>query len=196
MKNSTENLVTLSVEDHILAHELLYELYENPKDQGADLILKSQATEAATIWKQEGAKASHQAQKTSGKQFWDKDFQKEMARRSMAREDALEIRSKGGKIGGKTTKMNVAIQPHHRYVFSFQNIPVVCVMNCSIGTQVLEVLKQFKETPLARVTQLLKKERKSLYGWSCDRLEDGPQLDAKYVAKLQGQVLDTIQVKV
>lgn len=189
--DSTENLVSLSIEDHIVAHELLFELYKNDKDRGAVAILKGQLSEAAQIWKQQGAIASHEAQKDSNKQFWNQEFQKEMARRSMTREDALEIRSKGGRRGGKTTKMNVAIQPHHRYTFSYNKEEVVSIINCSSGTQVLQVLNQIEKTPLARVTQLLKGEKKSLHGWSCKRLEDGPILAEKYLSTLQRQAYDS-----
>jgi hypothetical protein len=168
---SSENLIRLSRADHIVAHELLYKVYENPQDQGAVELLKGNHEEGLKLIRKLGAEAVHRILKAEGLNFWNSEFQKEMAMRSLARPDALEIRSKGGKIGGRNRHKNVAISKTDRYLFSYDKNPVLCILNCETGGEVLEGLNSFKPTPLQRVTPLLKGERKSLHGWSCEKLE-------------------------
>ena len=188
-KNSQENLVVLSIEDHIIAHQLLYEVYGNKQDCGAILILTGQLAEASRVWKQLGAWASHNVQEENERQFWNQEFQKEMARRSMARPDALLIRSVGGQIGGKTTKLYVAIKPHERFTFLYKGEAKVSLFNCSLGSQVLEVLNAVQPSKLQRATPLLNGSRQNLNGWSCVRLPDGPVLPDKYFKTLADQSL-------
>lgn len=166
-KNCSENLILLSLEDHIKAHELLYDVFKNPQDLGAIAILKGSQSEACRIWRQLGAKATHQIQKEKYQTFYNSDFQKNMAKRSLARPDALEIRSKGGKIGGTKCHLDRAIKAHQCFVFSYQSKEVLCIFNCRTGGQVLEQLNQYKKTSLQRVTPLIKGVRQSLNGWSC-----------------------------
>lgn len=188
-KNCPENLIFLSIEDHIIAHELLYEIYGNPQDCGAILLLTGQLSEASRLWKQLGAWASHNIQEENQRQFWNQGFQKEMARRSMARPDALQIRSAGGKIGGRTAKLNVAIEPKQRFLFKYKGEPVVCLFHCSLGSQVLEVLHAVQPSKLQRATPLLNGTRQNLNGWSCERLPDGPDLEKRYLNTLDNQSL-------
>jgi len=49
--------------DHIKAHELLFEIYENPRDFGAIQLLNGNFSEATKTWRQLGAQASHAIQK-------------------------------------------------------------------------------------------------------------------------------------
>lgn len=169
--NSPENLIALSLEDHAKAHELLYKIYGNKQEQGAVLMIQNQVEEAHKIYKVLGAKASHKVQKETNKTLWNNEFQKEMAKRSMARPDALEIRSKGGKKGGKARQAGRAIKPDEVYVFSFKNEEVVCIFNCQDGGEVLEQLNKFHETGLKRVSPLLNQTKKSLHGWSCKKVQ-------------------------
>ncbi len=109
--------------------------------------------------------------KENGTNFYSADWQKEMASRSMARPDARDIRSKGGKKGGTTRNLDRVIKQEDRYLFSYEGDAVLCIINCRTGSQVLEQLNQFKQTPLQRVTPLLKGERARLNGWSCVKIE-------------------------
>lgn len=188
-QDSSDNLIKLSLEDHIRAHELLYEIYGNPKDLGAVQCLNGQFSEAAQMWKRAGAEASHEIQKQNQKNLWNHDFQKEMAFRSMQRPDALEIRSKGGKKGGRTTKLNKAIKAHERYTFSFEGKEVISIINCQSGTEVVKILQALHPTKLSRVTGLLKSTRKYLHGWSCVKHESGPYHSPENLAKLTNQYL-------
>lgn len=168
--NLPENLVILSEEDHLKAHELLYEIYGNIQDQGACLMLKGQMNEARTAWKVAGAKATHEIQKENGTTVYNDEWQKEMAARSMARPDAREIRSKGGKKGGKTRNLDLVIKQDDCYLFKYKGNDVLCVFNCRTGGEVLEQLHLYKKTPLMRVSVLLKNSSKSLHGWSCVKI--------------------------
>lgn len=169
--NLPENLVILSEDDHIKAHELLYEIYGNKQDQGAILLLKGSMNESRTIWKQLGAEKTHLIQKQNGTTLYSIDWQKEMAARSMARPDALEIRSKGGKVGGRTRNLDRVIKQEDRYIFSLEGTEVLCIINCRTGGEVLEQLNLYKQTPLQRVTPLLNGSRKNLHGWSCCKVD-------------------------
>jgi len=161
-KDSSENLIELSLQDHQKAHELLYEIFHNKQDLGAIKMLSGNLVESRRIWRQLGAAATHVIQKKQNKTFFNSEFQKEMSRRSLERSDALEIRSKGGKLGGTNRNLDRVITSNDRYVFSYENVQVLCILNCRTGGQVLEQLNNFKKTPLQRVTPLLKGERKSL----------------------------------
>jgi hypothetical protein len=176
--NLPENIIILSEDDHIKAHQLLYEIYGNKQDQGAILLLKGSMNESRTIWKQLGAEKTHLIQKQNGTTIYSIDWQKEMAARSMARPDALEIRSKGGKVGGRTRNLDRVIKQNDRYIFSLEGTgtrgtkcEVLCIINCRTGGDVLEQLNFYKQTPLQRVTPLLNASRKSLHGWSCKKVE-------------------------
>lgn len=175
--DSPQNVVELSVEDHITAHSLLFEIYGNLQDQGATCLLLNYEKESRRIWQVLGAKASHKVQQAHGKNMWNNNFQKEMAARSMDRSDALEIRSAAGKVGGRKRNEGIAIKPHERYMFSFKGDPILCVQKCSTGGDVLAEIKQFESitdqiTKLGRVTDLLSagRKRKTLYGWSCVKI--------------------------
>jgi len=174
--NSPENAILLSVEDHIQAHVLLFEVYGNLQDQGAALLLVGYEQESRAIWQKLGAEASHKVQQAHGKTMWSDEFQKEMAKRSLAKPDASETRSKGGRIGGRRRNEGIAIKPHERYVFLYKEKPILCVLNCSTGGDVLAEIKKFESitgqvTNLSRVTNLLSGDRNSLNGWSCMKLD-------------------------
>jgi hypothetical protein len=167
---SEENLIYLSLADHIKAHELLYEIYKRPQDKGAVLMLQGDKKESRLIWRQLGAKAVNEKLKNEGSNFWNSEFQTEMASRSLARPDAKEIRSKGGQQGGRIRNLNRAIKANDRYLFYYNNEPVLCIFNCETGGDVLKTLHEFKKTPLQRATPLLNGSRKTLNGWSCEKL--------------------------
>jgi hypothetical protein len=174
--NSPENAIELSLEDHIQAHVLLFEVYGNLQDKGAAYLLDNYEQESRAIWQILGAKASHKVQQAHGKNMWNNEFQKEMAKRSLAKPDALETRSKGGKIGGKKRNEGIAIKPHERYIFFYKKEPILCVLNCSTGGDVVAEIKKFESitgqtTKLSRATNLLSGERNSLYDWSCMKLD-------------------------
>jgi hypothetical protein len=183
--NSPQNIIELSAEDHILAHELLFTEYGNLQDKGATNLLKGLKKESKHIWKILGAEASHIVQKEKGKNFWDPIFQKEMAKRSMERPDALETRSIGGKKGGRNKSRNDVINANQRFVFSYlkekrKKVPedeVLCIINCETGGEVLEQLKLSenctnRHTNINRTSSLLTGTRKTASGWSCEELED------------------------
>ena len=89
-----------------------------------------------TEWRRQGAYASHKVQKAAGKSMWDSTIQKKRADKSMAKPDALESRSRGGKIAGKKRHLGVAIQKSDRYMFSYKNEELLGIINCETGGQV------------------------------------------------------------
>jgi len=162
-----DNLIKLSHEDHLQAHCLLFKLYGNDQDQGAITLLSGDIPAGQKQWHKMGAKASHKVQNNNNITLWNAEYQKEMAKRSMENPRALEFRSEGGKRGGVTRNLDRVITATDRYIFSFKNVEVLCILNCRTGGEVLKELHAFQLTKLTRVTPLLKGERQSLYGWSC-----------------------------
>jgi hypothetical protein len=175
---SPDNLIKLSVADHVTAHQLLFGIYKYQADKGAVLMLQGDKEASRKIWRTLGARAVHRLSKEKGAEqtFWNKDFQKEMAQRSMARPDALQIRSAAGKLGGQKRNQGRAIKLAERFEFSFEGAPVLCIFNCDSGTLVLEELNKFEKkqkkqkTKLSRVSPLLKGTKKNLHGWSCRKI--------------------------
>jgi hypothetical protein len=102
--------------------------------------------------------------------LWDPEFQKAQALKSMQKEDALVTRRQGGKKGGRQRNLNVAITKQDRYCFCFEKQPFLCIFNCETGGDVLKQLQMAKPTGLSRATLLLNGKRKSLYGWSCEKI--------------------------
>jgi hypothetical protein len=172
---SSENVIWLLLEDHITAHELLYEQYKQAQDLGAVNLLRGNKTEARKIWRQLGAAASHKVQKDNKISFWNSENQKQNAARSLSRSDALETRSKGGVVGGRNRNKDRVIKVTDRYLFSFHNEPSLCIFNCETGGDVLKILNWVRPTKIQRVSPILKGEfvtggRRSAYGWSCEKI--------------------------
>lgn len=178
---SSENLIKLSREDHIQAHQLLFEIYEDNRDQGAVYMLSGRTDEALKIFHQQGAAANHKLLKKEGRNFWNSKFQKEMAKRSMDNPKAIIIRSEAGKIGRKMRKSGIAINKKDRYLFFFKEDPLICVLffflNCETGGDIVRILNQIQPSNLQRVTELLKGTRKVAYGWSCKKIDNQGILD-------------------
>jgi len=95
-----------------------------------------------------------------------------MARRSVNSEHAMKMRGVGGKKGGRTRNLNRIIIPQDKYLFYHNDQEAVCIFNCETGGDVLRELNKVVPTPLQRVSQILRGERKKLHGWSCKPLND------------------------
>ena len=168
-----ENIIKISFEDHILAHKIRYDTYGQIYDLAAYNLMCGFDSEGWRILRVEGAYKTHEALRLSNKNFWNSDFQKEMSARSVKSEHAIKMRSIGGKVGGKSRNKNIAITNKDKYVFSFNNVETICIINCQTGGEVLEELQKIVSNKnFKRVTPLLKGERKNAYGWSCVKFSD------------------------
>lgn len=166
-----ENLISLSFEDHILAHKIRYDTYGQVYDLAAYNLMCGFDSEGWRLLRVEGAYKTHDALKLKKKNFWSNEFQKEMSARSVISEYAMKMRSVGGKMGGKNRNKNIAITPQDKYIFSYNKAETVCIINCETGGEVLEELQKIVITPnFKRVTPLLKGERENAYGWSCKKV--------------------------
>ena len=167
--DSNENLILISIEDHIIAHEIFAEIYPKHQNKGAIDLLKGQLNKAARKWKQAGAYASHEQQRKNQTGFWDPEKQVERARKSMLRPDALETRSQGGKTSGSQRWLDHVITESDKYIWFYENKEILCTINCRSGGQVLEELKKIPNIPKfpSRVSELIKGKRQSLNSWSC-----------------------------
>lgn len=159
-------------EDHVKAHELRFEVYGEYGDKVAFKRMQGLTEEGMRAMQQAGGQAVNVKFKNEGRLMHDPEYQREMARRSMARADALEIRSQGGKKGGKKRQANRILRAEDRYEWSFQGVPFLCTFDLNSGGDVLRILNAAQPTNLVRVSQLITGERKRLYGWSCRKLED------------------------
>nr|QUO99044.1 putative HNH homing endonuclease [Oedogonium sp. 260-2_chl]QUO99082.1 putative HNH homing endonuclease [Oedogonium sp. 260-2_chl] len=167
--DSRQNLILISIEDHVIAHEIFAELYPNHQNKGAVDLLKGQCNEAAKKWKQAGAYASHKQQRKNQTGFWDAQKQSDRARKSMLRPDALETRSQGGKTSGSQRWLDHIITESDRYVWFYEGKEILCTINCRSGGQVLDELKKIQNIQKypSRVSELIKGKRQSLNSWSC-----------------------------
>nr|YP_009184809.1 putative HNH homing endonuclease [Jenufa perforata]ALO62927.1 putative HNH homing endonuclease [Jenufa perforata] len=169
-RDSPANLIRLSLKDHIKAHQLLYEIYGDKRDASAVKLLTGQTSDAVKLWRQAGAEATHKLLKAKGSHFWSPEFQKIQVAKSLQKENALQSRSEGGKKGGRKRNINIAIKKDDRYLFFFKEKEYLCIFNCETGGDIVRILNKAIFTNLKRVTPLLKRQRKSLYGWSCEKL--------------------------
>lgn len=169
-RDSQENLIRLSFEDHIEAHRLLYELYQRPQDLSSYYLLKGNIPEAISEYRRAGALVTNALMKEKGKTFWDPLFQKEMAKRSIEKMGAIAARSASGKIGGRKRNLNRILTKNDKFLFYFEGEPVLCTFNCETGSDILKILQQYKKTPILRVSPLITGARKTAYGWSCEKI--------------------------
>lgn len=167
--HSRKNFILISIEDHIIAHEIFAELYPNHQNKGAVYLLKGQLNQAAKKWKQAGAYASHKQQRKNQTGFWDAQQQSARARQSMLRPNALETRSQGGKKSGSQRWLDHIVTESDRFVWFYKGKEILCTINCRSGGQVLDQLKKIqniKKYP-SRVSELIKGKRQNLNSWSC-----------------------------
>ncbi len=169
-QDSSENLIVLTEEDHIFAHQILAKIYNDPRDRGAVQLLLGGLADAKTEWRRAGAAATHAKLKAAGSNFWDSKVQKANALKSMSKSDALETRSRGGKVGGRNRNLGKAIKREDKYLVRRENRDVFCVFNCETGGDVVRQLNAFKKTNIKRISPLLTGKRGSAYGWSLERI--------------------------
>lgn len=159
--NSPQNLMKLSIKQHIIAHEILFELKNDLRDLGAIYLLRGQITLAQTNYKKLGAKAVHKKLKNKKGGFWNSEIQKKNASKSLAKKEALRIRSEGGKKGGYNRNINRLFNKNDRFCFSYMEKPFLCVFNCQTGGDIVTLLNQAKPSHLKRISALLTKKRKT-----------------------------------
>ena len=169
-QESSGNLVTLTEEDHIIAHQMMANIYGDPRDKGAMQLLLGGLSEAKIEWRRAGALATHAKLKAAGRNFWDPEVQKANARKSLLKPDALVTRSIGGKTGGISINLYRIMKEEDKYLFFYKGRPVLCVFNCRTGGEVIKELNSFIETPIKRISPLLKGQRGSAYGWTVQRI--------------------------
>ena len=154
-----ENLIKLSLEDHLKAHLIRYEIWKAPSDQAMVLMRQGYSTKAWTIILKTARGKCLGIQKQKGLGFWNSENQK-------------KISSMGGKKGGRMRNVNRVIQPQDKYLFYHNDREAVCIFNCETGGDVLRELNKVVSTPLQRVSQILRGERKKLHKWSCEPLNN------------------------
>ena len=165
------NTVRLTFEDHVKAHEIRYEVYQEYGDLMAFRQMSGLAEDGMNIMQKIGGQVVNIKFKQEGHMMFSSTWQKEMAARSMARPDALEIRSKGGRIGGTRRQVNRIVRVEDRYEWSVDDKPFLCTFNLNSGGDMLKTLYAARPTKLQRVTPLINGSRKKLHGWSCRKIE-------------------------
>ena len=165
------NTVRLTFEDHIKAHEIRYEVYQEYGDLMAARHMSGLTEEGMTLMQKAGGQAVNVKFKKEGRLMYDPECQAEMAGRSMARPDAREIRSKGGKKGGTKRQENRIIRVEDRYEWCVDGQPFLCTFNFNSGGDLLKDLYTARPTKLQRVSPLINGTKKKLHGWSCKKIE-------------------------
>lgn len=165
-----ENLILLSFEDHVKAHEIRFDVYGEYADKLAYTKMTDMG-QGMLAFQQAGGQAANVIFKKEGRNMHDPEWQKEMAARSMARPDAREIRSVGGKIGNRISRSNKTVFLDDKYLWKVDDFPFLCTFGLNNGGDVLRELYKARPTPLQRVSPLLNGSKKKLHGWSCEKIE-------------------------
>lgn len=84
----------------------------------------------------------------------------------------MKIRSLGGQKGGYRIQKDKILNSKNRFLFHHQSGIEVCVFNCQTGG---DVLREIQKIPIdsvrlnkwKRISPLITKKRKIMYGWSC-----------------------------
>lgn len=170
----SKNVVLLSALDHIEAHRILYETFNDRRDLGAIQLLTGSLSEAKTSWRIAGANAVHKIHESVGSFFWSRDFQKEQARKANLNPNIRQIRSVGGKKGAKNANLNRVLTKNERYLFSLNDQPFLCIFGYEDTTELIDLLNSISPSNLNRISPLLTGTRKKAYGWSCVCLYKDP----------------------
>ena len=191
---SSENLIDLSVADHICAHELFNKVYPSPQNQGSIFALRKSIKLAQKCLKQAGAAASHMIQREKKVGIFNPDLASEIGRKgakaSLARPDAIEIRREAGKVGGAKRHTGNIVGEGDKIVWYYNpervgsgtqtsdpGEAVCCTFNCETGGQIVQSLNSIYPSNLTRISPVLTGERKSAYGWSCERIDPSEDFD-------------------
>lgn len=188
--DTPENLIELSVEDHITAHQLYYAINPTPQNFGAIQLLINATENATKAAKQAGAYKSHEVQRENKTGIFNPDVAKKAAQASMARPDAIQIRSEAGKKGGRNRQANRIISPEDKYTWYHNpdrmgsgtqtkesGEPKFCTFNCSTGGEIVEILKKYYPCDIERISDVLTGKRKSAFGFSAEKMNDYLQED-------------------
>lgn len=121
---------------------------------------------------QAGGQAVNAQFKKEGRLMHNREWQKEMARRSMARPDALETRSRGGKTASQKRHKDRIVRVEDRYLWYVNGNAFMCTFGFDNSGDLLRALNEARPTPPQRVSPLISGYRKKLYGWSCKKLDN------------------------
>jgi len=187
-----ENLVPVNYADHIKAHQLRYEVYGERGDKIAVMFLTKNKEEALKQRQILGGEASNKIFREKKMFMHSNAFQKEMAARSMAKDNALETRSAAGKKGAERHR-NTILRSGDRYLWSLSKEEFIRLFGfdqanpvgntrefmCTFGFQqagdlcsLLNEIRPCKNlksiAPLLGTRAVTPNWRRSSYGWSAD----------------------------
>nr|AWI68513.1 putative HNH homing endonuclease [Pediastrum duplex] len=167
-----ENTVFLTFEEHIHAHALRFLVYKEYGDAVAVNRMSGLQEEGFLAMQQAGGQAVNVKLKAEKRCMHSIDFQREMAQRSIAKPDAKETRSKGGKLGARKAHQNKTVRIEDRFEWSYKGTPLLCTFNFDNAGDIVRELYKVKQTKLSRISSLIKGSRKTGYGWSCKKITD------------------------
>lgn len=185
------NRVQLSYEDHVISHKIRFEVSQESGDQVAFLRMTGHEEEGFEEGFIAMLRAGQQAMvaglRREGRMFFNPEWQREMANRSMARPDALETRSQGGRTARALQNRGRVINKNDRYEWSWKGKTFMCTFDFDQTSELLKVLTTVQESRIKRISPLLNGSRKVASGWSVQKIVD----------KLESIVhkLESIQIK-
>jgi hypothetical protein len=168
--NIAENTILLTFQEHITAHSLRYTVYQEYGDKAAVDKMSSLKEEGFRSMQQAGGQAVNVILKAEERCMHSRDFQLEMARRSMANSNAREVRSQGGKKGARVRHTNRTVRVEDRFEWSYKKTPLFCTFGFDYAGDLVNELHKVQQTKLTRITGLVKGDRKTTYGWSCKKI--------------------------
>lgn len=170
--DSPNNRVPVTFEDHIKAHQIRFDVYGEYGDKVAFTKMANLTQEGMRAMQQTGGQIANIKFKEEGRLMHDPKWQSEMGERSMARPDALSIRSKGGKLGNRKRHQNRTVRFEDRYLWFVEGKPFLCTFGFDNGGDLLRTLHQARPTKLQRISPLITGQKKSLHGWSCQKISE------------------------
>lgn len=148
--NSKENLIDLTVEQHIKAHLLLNAIYQIGFDKAAVAILLGDVVESQTISRLEGGQLGRETMKRKGISFHDPEKQKE-----------FNIIKHNNKI----------IFDNENWVLSKNGIEQFTTWDCGMTADIRSIILNDYGDDLGRtISNLVKGKRKTSKGWSMVKL--------------------------
>jgi hypothetical protein len=99
--------------------------------------------------KRQGAIAVHKLQKEKQSGFWCKATQEKL-------HTALSL--------------DKVFRAEDQYVWSYKGTPVFCTINCRLTSEVLNIIRMYDDRPMTSLGALVKGKRKTVNGWSVEKI--------------------------
>ena len=144
-EDTEENCLYLSPEDHTEAHRILSEVTGNSGDRMTYCFMSnllSLRPEALKLYRQLGAKAASIVKRANQSNTSNRDFQREMAQRSVTSPKGIAARFETGKRLGKDKHRNELFNYTDRLTLSWRGLEIFSTTYQADGSDVLRIAQR------------------------------------------------------